>query len=125
MTTVTFHSEEDRIIGFDLLGHSGYADEGSDIVCAAVSSAANLANAVVNDVLGLCASVKSDPERAALSFRIPGGLSETDEATCQNLLTGMMVYLSELAGEYPEFLAVKADFPEEDEAEAEFLSSDD
>ncbi len=115
MTTVTFHSEEDRIIGFDLLGHSGYADEGSDIVCAAVSSAANLANAVVNDVLGLCASVKADPERAALSLRIPGGLSDTDEATCQNLLAGMMVYLCDLQEAYPKFLSVKEDCAEEED----------
>ncbi|MCD8161252.1 MAG: ribosomal-processing cysteine protease Prp [Clostridiales bacterium] len=125
MTTVTFYAEEDRIVGFDVLGHSGYADAGSDIVCAAVSSAVNLADAVVNTVLGLSASVRTDPKRAAVFFHLPGGLSETDEATCQNLLAGMMVYLSELAGEYPEFLAVKADFPEEDEAEADFLSSDD
>lgn len=120
MTTVTFHSEGDRIVGFDLLGHSGYADEGSDIVCAAVSSAVNLANAVTNDVLGLSASVKRDDARALLSFRIPGGLSETDEATCQNLFTGMMVYLSELSQEYPEFLAVKAEYPEDEASDEDF-----
>lgn len=115
MTTVTFHSEGERLVGFDVLGHSGYAGAGSDIVCAAVSSAVNLADAVANAVLGLCASVRTDPARAAVSFHLPGGLSETDEATCQNLLTGMMVYLSELHEEYPEFLAVKADFSGEDE----------
>jgi hypothetical protein len=115
MTTVTFHSEEDRLVGFDVLGHSGYAQEGSDIVCAAVSSAVNLVDAVVNTVLGLSASVKTDPDRAAIFFHIPGGLSETDEATCQNVLTGMMVYLSELHGVYPEYLEVKAEFPEEED----------
>jgi uncharacterized protein YsxB (DUF464 family) len=115
MTTVTFHSEEDRLVGFDVLGHSGYAQEGSDIVCAAVSSAVNLVDAVVNTVLGLSASVKTDPDRAAIFFHIPGGLSETDEATCQNVLTGMMVYLSELHEVYPEYLEVKAEFPEEED----------
>lgn len=114
MTTVTFHSEGDRIVGFDVVGHSGYAEAGSDIVCAAVSSAVNLADAVVNTVLGLSASVKTDPAKAAVFFHLPGGLSDTDEATCQNLLTGMMVYLSELHGEYPEFLEVKAEFPDEE-----------
>ena len=39
MTTVTFLTEESRIIGFDAKGHSGYAEEGEDIVCAAVTSA--------------------------------------------------------------------------------------
>lgn len=120
MTTVTFYSEGGRIFGFDLAGHSGYAEKGSDIVCAAVSSAANLADAVINDVLGLSASVKRDDARALLSFRIPGGLSETDEATCQNLFMGMMDYLSDLSREYPEFLAVKAEFPEDELSDENF-----
>ena len=38
MTTVTFLTEETRIVGFDARGHSGYAEAGEDIVCAAVTS---------------------------------------------------------------------------------------
>ena len=38
MTTITFRTEGDRIVGFDSQGHSGYAEEGEDIVCAAISS---------------------------------------------------------------------------------------
>ena len=36
MTTVQFRMEGGRITGFDAVGHSGYAEEGTDIVCAAV-----------------------------------------------------------------------------------------
>ena len=53
MTTVTFHMEGERIVGFTVQGHSGYADEGSDIICAAVTSAVRLTECAVNDVLGL------------------------------------------------------------------------
>ena len=56
MTTVTFLTEGKRIIGFDAKGHSGYSEEGSDIVCAAVTSAVRLVESTVNDVLGLAAS---------------------------------------------------------------------
>ena len=42
MTTVTFYTEGRRIIGFDATGHSGYAAEGGDIVCAAVTSTVRL-----------------------------------------------------------------------------------
>ena len=38
MTTVTFQTEGSRIVGFEVKGHSGYAPEGEDIVCAAGSS---------------------------------------------------------------------------------------
>ena len=58
MTTAEFHTEGRRITGFTVRGHSGYAPEGEDIVCAAVTSAVRLVECAVNDVLGLEASVK-------------------------------------------------------------------
>lgn len=106
MTSVIFHTAEDRIIGFDAQGHSGYGEQGEDIVCAAVTSAVRLVEATVNDVMGLCASVKVNQETAAISLRLPGGLAPTAESTCQNLMTGLMVYLAQLHDEYPEHIEV-------------------
>ena len=106
MTTVTFLTEEARIVGFDAQGHSGFAAEGEDIVCAAVTSAVRLVEATINDVMGLCAAVKVREQDAAISFRLPGGLAPMAENTCQNLLTGLMVYLAQLHDEYPENIEV-------------------
>ena len=106
MTSVTFLTEEGRINGFDAEGHSGYAEAGEDIVCAAITSAVRLIDATINEVMGLCASVKVDEENGAIAFRLPGGLSQTAESTCQSLLTGLMVYLAELHDEYPENIEV-------------------
>ena len=96
MTTVTFRMEGDRITGFDSKGHSGYAEAGADIVCAAITSAIRLVEATINDVLGLAASVKVREEDASISLRLPGGLSPTAESTCQTLMTGLMVYFAQL-----------------------------
>ena len=106
MTTVVFRMEGDRITGFEARGHSGYAEAGADIVCAAVTSAIRLVEATVNDVMGLCAAVKVREQDAAISFRLPGGLAPMAENTCQNLLTGLMVYLAQLHDEYPENIEV-------------------
>ena len=106
MTTVTFLTEGSRITGFDAAGHSGYASEGEDIVCAAITSTVRLVECILNDVMGLCAAVKVNEKSATLSLRLPGSLGETAESTCQTLLTGMMVYLSELHNEYPEHIEV-------------------
>lgn len=106
MTTVTFHLEGDRITGFDSAGHSGYAEAGEDIVCAALTSAIRMTETTVNDVLGLCASVKVDEASAKIAFRLPGGLSEPDEYACQTLLSGLMVYFTELRDEYPDNIEV-------------------
>ena len=97
MTTVTFLTEESRIIGFEVSGHSGYADAGEDIVCAAITSAVRLVEATVNDVMGLCAAVKVNEREASIALRLPGGLASDAESTCQNLLTGLMVYLAQQA----------------------------
>lgn len=118
MTTNVFHLEVERICSFEIRGHSGYAEAGEDIVCAAVSSAVNLVAATVNEVLGLAAAIHT-PEEGCLSFHLPGGLSETDEATCQNLLAGMMVYLSDLHQEYPDFVEVLVDDPDEEDEDTQ------
>ena len=106
MTRVEFFDQDGRITGFSCSGHSGYAEEGEDIVCAAVTSAIRLVECTVNDVMGLCASVKIREKDAKISFRLPGGLSAPAESTCQNLLTGLMVYLTQLHDEYPENIEV-------------------
>lgn len=106
MTTVTFHTEGSAIIGFDAKGHSGFAQEGEDIVCAAITSAVRLVECTVNDVMGLCAAVKVREKDAFISLRLPGGLSAQADSTCQALLTGLMVYLTELHDEYPDYIEV-------------------
>ena len=106
MTTVSFLVEQARIVGFDVQGHRGWGQEGEDIVCAAVTSALRLVECTVNDVMGLCASVKIREKDAKISFRLPGGLSAPAESPCQNLLTGLMGYLTQLHDEYPENIEV-------------------
>ena len=106
MTTITFQSQGSRVVGFDVQGHSGYAEAGADIVCAAVTSAIRLVDATVNDVLGLAASVKVRESNTSISLRLPGGLAPTAESTCQALLTGLMVYFTELHDEFPDNIEV-------------------
>ena len=93
MTTATFHTEGRRITGFTVQGHSGYASEGEDIVCAAVTSAVRLAE---------CA-VKKD---ASITLKLPAQLGPANEDTCQVLLTALMVHLVQLAEEYPDHITV-------------------
>ncbi|BFK88734.1 ribosomal-processing cysteine protease Prp [Pseudoflavonifractor gallinarum] len=92
------------MVGFTAQGHSGYAEAGSDIVCAAVTSAIRMTECAVNDVLGLEASVKVRED--SVSLRLPGGLSQSNESTCQTLLTALMLYLTELHEEYPQHILV-------------------
>ena len=109
MTCVTFYTDGSRIIGFDAVGHSGWAEEGEDLLCASVGAAITLVEATVNDVLGLAASVKVDEAAALVSLRLPGGLVPSAESTCQALLTGLMLYFTMLHEEYPDNIEVLED----------------
>ncbi len=106
MITVSFQTKGSRIEGFTVKGHSGLGEAGSDVLCAAVTSAVRLTECAVNDVLGLEASVKVREQEASISLRLPGGLESTSESTCQTLLTALMVYLAGLHTEYPENILV-------------------
>ena len=106
MTTVTFHSEGKRIVGFEVKGHSGYAPEGEDIICAAITSAVRLTECAVNDVLGLEAPVKVREKDASITLTLPNNLGQTNESTCQTILTALMVYMVQLAEENSECISV-------------------
>ena len=106
MTTVTFHTEGSRIEGFEVQGHSGYATEGEDIVCAAITSAVRLVDCAINDVLGLEAAVKVREKDASISLKLPAKLGQTAESTCQTILTALMVHFVQLTEEYPENITV-------------------
>ena len=109
MTQVAFHTEGSRIVGFEVSGHSGYASEGEDIVCAAITSAVRLTECTINDVLGLEASVKVREKDASITLKLPAALGQTNESTCQALLTGLMLYFTQLHDEYPENIEVLED----------------
>ena len=106
MTSVVFHMEGERIVGLTVKGHSGYAEAGSDIVCAAITSAVRLTECAVNDVLGLGAAVKVRERDASISLKLPGGLSRENETVCQTLLAALMVHFASLQEEYPDNLIV-------------------
>lgn len=106
MTTVQFESDGNRLIGFHMFGHSGFAPDGEDILCAALTSAVRLTECAINDVLGLEASVKTRERDASISLKLPGRLSESLDQTCQTLLTAMMLYFVQLSEEYPNHIIV-------------------
>ena len=104
MTKCEFYREGERITGFSVSGHSGYAEAGSDIVCAAISAAVSLAEATINDVCGAKAKVRVKEADARVTLTLPASCEEED--TVQAVLAGMMVYLIDLRDQYPDYIEV-------------------
>ena len=96
--------EDERIVGFSVSGHSGYAEAGQDIVCAAVSAVVGMAEATINDVCGAKAKVRVKEEDARITLTLPAVCDE--EESVQAVLAGLLLYLCNLRDEYPDYIEV-------------------
>ena len=106
MTTITFQSQGSRVIGFDVQGHSGYAEAGADIVCAAVSANLDLTSCLLEDVMGLAIRTEVDEENARIRLELPNSLEEAEETQAQNALNALMLYFINLKARYQDFIEV-------------------
>ncbi len=61
MINAVFSVKDDKFIGFMLCGHSGYAEDGQDIICAGVSSALMLTVNTITDFFGASAEMDISP----------------------------------------------------------------
>ena len=104
MTRCEFFTDNDRITGFSVSGHSGYAEAGSDIVCAAVSAVVTMAEATINDVCGAKAKVRVKEADARITLTLPTSCDE--EESVQAVLAGMMLTLVSLAEQHPDYIEV-------------------
>ena len=85
--------------GFDISGHSGSAARGSDIVCAAVSSAVYMAANTLTEVCGCNAEI----HEADGALRVT--VSEPEQA--QIVLKGLEIHLQGLVAQYPQFIKIQ------------------
>ena len=56
MTTIKFYKKKDLFQGFIIKGHTGYEEEGKDILCSAISTASQMT------VLGIKEELKLNPK---------------------------------------------------------------
>lgn len=92
---------DSALCGFHVYGHSGYGEAGSDIVCAAVSSAVYLVANTITDVLHIPAHTQvMDGD---LLLHVPSG----DAKACRDIFEGLRLHLcDQLAVQYPQDINV-------------------
>ena len=101
MTTAKFLFSDDTIVSFELSGHSDYAEEGSDIVCSAVSSAVYMA---ANTILEI---IKISPETVVRDGYLKLEKNLDDARKSKVITDGLYLHLSELQGQYPNNLKLE------------------
>lgn len=97
MTTIRIFRTEGHITAVSVEGHAGYAEEGSDIVCAAVSSLTQGALLGVRKVAGIDAESRVSEGR--LTFRLPeyneksDAILETMRLALRDVMEGYRRYI--------------------------------
>lgn len=84
-----YKDENGRVNGFHCIGHAGYAEAGSDIICAAVSA---LTMTTVNSIESFTSDVFSyeeDPEQGMMDLKIVSPLSGASELLLNSLILGL------------------------------------
>lgn len=96
-----FADAEGSILGFSISGHSGLAEQGSDILCAAVSSATYMTANTILEILHVT-PVTLRVDDGDMLFRI----SLKDARLCSDVLRGFKLHLTGLEEQYQENLRV-------------------
>lgn len=89
-----------EICGFHIFGHSGYAEIGKDIVCAAVSSVAYMVVNTMTDVINIPVSVSIDDGEMIVDINDKYVLS------CRDLVEGFKLHVISLENMYPKNIKV-------------------
>ena len=107
MINITIVKSNNKIITIEATGHSGYAESGKDIVCAAVST---LTQALINgliEVVKITPKYVIDEETPHLSVTLPKDLPEEKSKYAQVLMSSTYLAIKGVADSYSKFIKIK------------------
>ena len=107
MTTVKFALDGDDIVGFSVSGHAGYAEEGEDIVCSAVSSIIQTAVLGLMQAAGIKVDYNVDDSKPLLSAKMPEDMDEQQKHDADLILKTAYLGVSDLYQEYSDFIKLE------------------
>ena len=106
MTSVAVSRDEHGICGLSASGHAGYADSGSDIVCAAVSVLMTTCANALESVAGVAPVIAQSQRGALLSVTLPPKLTQAQGHDAQIILQTTLQGLTDVAAQYPKHLHI-------------------
>ena len=98
MTTVTFFRKNGRIVGFEASEHTGYSEEGTDIVCSAVSALTITTVNGLQEYLKIPVGVEFTD--GYIYCTLQDDISDEDWAKAEILLETLVLGLNSIVQEY-------------------------
>ena len=106
-TTVTFMKRSDgALIGYSAIGHSGYAEAGADIVCAAISALTQTTLNGLKNVLKAPVMFDQDDDGAFIEAILTPEASDEQVKQAQILLVTLLEGLQAIQRSYPRNLRI-------------------
>ena len=108
MTTVKFFKKNNKFVAVECSGHTGYDEEGRDIVCATISTAIQTCihgMLTVVDIKGFY--LKRDEVKGELSFKLPKNLAEDQAEKCNLLFDTMYETIKDIQDGYSKYLLME------------------
>ena len=100
MIKAVFKVSEGEYTGFCISGHSGYAQSGSDIVCAAVSSAVDFCLTLVCDVKKIPNALSVCEQNAQIVFDLEIDASKEQRDEFSAIVEALYTHLCGIAADY-------------------------
>ena len=105
MIRAVFNREGQRYTGFQASGHAGYADHGSDIVCAAVSVLGCTCVNSLESVCGVTPDIAANDD-GILAFTLPHSLDDGQAHDAQVLMAALHQGIADVARQYPRYVTL-------------------
>lgn len=105
MINVSIYNKASYIVGFKVTGHSGFAEHGNDIVCAAVSVLTMTAFNGITEILKL--KPKYICKDGHLEMMLSDNLSADLKEDTNLILKTMTLGLKDIASQYPKYVKFK------------------
>ena len=107
MINITIVKIKQNITTIEATGHSGYAEAGQDIICAAVSTLLeNLINGLT-EIVKIKPNYVIDESVPHLSVTLPKDLNESKMKDCQILMQSAYLGVKGVADGYQKFIKIK------------------
>ena len=102
MTDITITKKNGSVVDVVCKGHTGFGEEGEDILCAGISTLVQSTLLGLLQVVGI--NVKYKTGEGSLRFTLPDNLSSSQRHDADVLLNTMLVALEDFYTEYSDYI---------------------
>ena len=104
MTIVTFGKHNGMIVSVECKGHTGWGEQGEDIVCAALSSMVQSCALGILQVVKIDAEYTTDEESGYLKLVLPQELTDSQSHDASVLLDTLLMSVQDLSESYHQYV---------------------